>query len=224
MIFYLKRNKLSMSKSTIITLFDKIISLIIKALLGIIGVIFILKNLDFLIIGVSILVIISLLFLLLLFSSDSFRNFIKKFILRKYSKIFKGFSKDLKKYIKNNKKELFYNGIITLIKTTFETMILFILFLSFGQITNFISVLLIFSLLSVMSLILLPIGIQGMGIREALGILMYSTINIEPAIVFNSYIIRLIIVYLINLLTFIKYPLEINLLKKYKFFKKVRFK
>lgn len=220
MIFYLKRDNLNISKSTIIILFDKSISLILKSLLGIIGAIFILKKLNFLVIGIPILMILIILSLFLLISHKRFRDFIKKVILKKYSKIFKGFSKNLKEYTKNNKKELFYNLIITSIKIIFETTLLFLLFLSLGQNTNFISVLLIFSLLSVMNLILSPISISGLGIREALGIIMYSTINIDPAIIFSSYMIKLLIIYLINLLTFIFYAPELNLIKKYKFFNK----
>lgn len=224
MIFYLKKNKLSVSKSTIITIFDKIISLILKSLLGIVGAIFILKKFDLLTLGVPIIMIFLLIFLFIFLSSRKLRDLIKKFILRKYSKIFKGFSKDLKKYIKNNKKELFYNLLITLVKTIFETALLYLLFLSFGQSINFIKILLIFSLLSIISFIAFPIGISGFGIREALGIIMYSTINVDPAIVFSSYMIRLLLIYVINLLTFIYYPSELNLIKKYNFLKKVRFK
>jgi len=224
MIFYLKRDNISVSKSMIIILFDKAISLILKSLLGIIGVIFILKKFNFLTFGLPILIIIMVIIIFLLFLSERFRNFIKNVILRKYSKIFKGFSKDLKKYIKNNKKELLYNGLITCIKIIFETALFFLLFLSFGQNTNFINVLLIFSLLSVINFIVLPIGISGLGVREALGVVMYSTINIDSAVIFGSYIVKLLIIYIINFLIFIAYPSELNLVKRYKLFKKVRFK
>lgn len=220
MIFYLKRNKINVSKSTLIILFDKSISLILKSVLGIIGAIFVLKKLNYLTIGAPLLIIIAISFLFLIILSKRFRNFIKKVILRKYSKLFKGFSKNFKKYIKNNKKELFYNFLITVVKTIFETSLLFLLFLSFGQMANFIDLLLVFSLLTVINFLFFPIGISGLGIREALGIFMYSTINIDPAIVFNSYILRLLLVYLLNYLTFIKYSSELNLIKKSSSFKK----
>ena len=224
LIFYLKGDKVSISKSTIITIFDKVISIIIKSLFGIIGALFILSELDLLFIGIPIIMIVLMILFILILLSKKVRGIIKKVILRKYSRIFKGFSKDLKKYIKNYKKELLYNSLITIIKTIFEAALLYLLFLSFGQSTNFMKVLLIFSLLSIVNFIIIPIGISGLGLREALGVIMYSAIEISPAIIFSSYILRLLIVYITNLITFLLYPKEINLIKKYKFINKVKFK
>jgi len=219
-IFYLKRNKINVSKSTIIILFDKTISLILKSILGILGILFILEKFNFLIISIPFIMIGGVITLFLLIKSKKFRGLITKFILRKYAKIFKGFSKYLKKYLKNNKKALLYNFLVTCIKIIFETALLYLLFLSFGQSTNFISVLLIFSLLSIIGFVLFPVGISGLGIKEGLGVIMYSTISVDPAIVFNSYIVKLLIIYLINFITFIFYSSEMNLIKMDKIFKK----
>jgi len=224
LIFYLKKDNININKSTIITIFDKSISVIIKSLFGIIGALFILKELNLLFIGIPIIMIFLMILLFLILLSKRFRDIIKKLILKKYSKIFKGFSKNLKKYIKNYKKELLYNGLITILKTIFEATLLYLLFLSFGENTNFIKILLIFSLLSVVNFIILPIGISGLGLREALGVIMYSAVGVNSAVVFSSYILRLIIVYLTNLITFLSYSKEMNLIKKHKLFDKVKFK
>src|SRR3989344_5524190 len=133
LIHFLKKEKLTISQSTIVVVFDKIISLLLKVVLGLIGAIFILKEFNFLFIGIPLITLGIVGISLIVVNSKRFTEFIKKIVLRKYSSIWKGFSKNLKNYQKEYKVYLGYNTLVTLIKTIFEALLFFLLFLSFGQ-------------------------------------------------------------------------------------------
>ena len=223
LLHFLKKEKLTISQSTIVVFFDKIISLLLKVALGLIGAIFVLKEFNFLFIGIPLITLAIIGISLIVVNSKRFREFIKKSVLRKYSSIWKGFSKNLKNYQKEYKVYLGYNTLVTLIKTIFEALLFFLLFLSFGQYVDPIKVFFVFSLLSIIILLAFPIGISGLGVREALGVVIFSMIGVDSAVVFNSLMLRIFLVYIINFGTFIKYHDELNLLKKTKIWKKINF-
>ena len=228
MIPLLKKQKLSFNQATATLFLDKIISLLIKLIFALFGIIFLIKrsNLFFsnkTFISISI-VTLSLLLLTIVIRSKLILKFIKNRILRKYLLFFRKFYKTLKMYIKINKKYLFYNVIITISKTFLEALLFFFLFLSFGQTTNFIEVFFIFSLLSIIILLASPIfGVSGLGIREVTGIFMFSIINVDSAVVFNSFILKLILLYIVDLFVVIKYRKELHIIKFKKYLKKLRF-
>ncbi len=217
---FLRRKKLNLSQSTISIGLDKIISLIVKAIFGLFGAIFILKRFNFIFIGIPLIALFIMLLTTMLAYSKKFKYLIKTYLLGKYSFLFKGFSKNLRYYIKRNKKYLYYNLLITIIKTFLEALLYFMLFLSFGELTNVFTIFFIFSLLSVIMLLTFPIGISGIGVREGLGIIVFGAVGVSSAVVFNSFILRLILIYLINFVTIIIYKEELNILKKTKIIKK----
>ena len=213
MIHFLKKDGITISQSTIIVISDKVISLIIKIIFGLIGAIFFLKQFNFLFIGIPLLTLLIIGIFLLVINSKKIRDLIKNKILKKYANIMKGFSKDLKNYKEKYKTYFLYNGIITIIKNFIESLQFYLLFLSFGVNVNILSIFFIFSLLSVIMLITFPIGISGLGARELIGIIIFSSIGIDAAIVFEIFMIRLALIYLINLITFTIYHDELNILK-----------
>ena len=79
-----------------------------------------------------------------------------------------------------------------------------------------------FSLLAVIMLMTFPIGISGLGIRELIGVIIFGAIGVESAVVFNSFILRLILVYLINLITILIFGNELNILKKSNIIRKIK--
>ena len=222
LLHFLKKDRISISQSTIVVFFDKIISLFLKIILGLIGAIFILNQFNFLFIGIPLITLLIVCLSLLIINSKRIRDFIKDKILKRYSSIWKGFSKNLRNYQKEYKIYLGYNVLITLIKDFFEALLFFLLFLSFGQYIDPIKVFFVFFLLSIIILLAFPIGISGLGVREALAIVVFSTINVDSAVVFNSLILRISLIYLINFVTFIKYHDELNLLKKGKIWQKLK--
>jgi uncharacterized protein (TIRG00374 family) len=221
-IHYFKQDKINFGEGGAIIFFDKSISLILKSVLGILGALLLLKKFDVLFLGIPLFTIIGIILFSITLSSKKFRGFIKKHILRKYVYLLKGFFKSIKKYLKYYKKELFYNFLITVIKIIFETSFIYVLFLSLGLKVNFIVVLLIFNLLAIINFVTLPMGIMGLGMKESLGVIIFGLAGIDRAVVLNSYILKIILVYLIDLFIFIKYSNELNLLKKSKFFKKIK--
>jgi len=223
MIHFLKKEDLSMNQSTITVFFDKIISLFVKVILGLIGAIFILKQFNFLFIGIPLITLGIIILILLAVNSKTFIRFIKKHVLRKYSSMWKGISGDLKNYKKKYKIYLLYNSLITLVKSFFESLLFFLLFLSFGQHTNIIEVFFVFALLSILILLAFPVGISGLGVRELIGITVFSTIGVDSAVVFNSFMLRITLIYIMNFMLFTKYHDELNILKKSKIWKRIKF-
>ena len=221
-IYYFKKKNISIGESSAIIFFDKIISLILKSILGILGVLLIFDKFNLILLSLPIIIIFVIILSIIILSSKTSRNLIRKYILRKYSYLFKGFSKKIIEYLKGYKKELFYNFSITVIKIIFETLLIYLLFLAFGLKSNFILILLVFNLLAIANFFISPIGISGGGVREGLGVIIFGLVGIDMAIVLNSYIIKIILIYFINLIIFIKYHNELNLLKKSKFFKNLK--
>lgn len=223
LLHFLKKEKINISQSTIVLFFDKIISLLLKVIFSLIGTIFILKQFNFLFVGIPLITLGIISLSLLIVNSKNIRDIIKNKLLKKYSSIWKGFSKNLKNYQKEYKIYLGYNGLVTLIKILAESLLFFLLFLSFGQYVNPLEIFFVFSLLSIIILLAFPIGISGLGVREALGVVIFSSIGVDSAVVFSSLMLRIFIVYIINLGTFIKYHDELNILKKSKIWKKINF-
>ncbi|AJF62649.1 MAG: hypothetical protein QT11_C0001G0507 [archaeon GW2011_AR20] len=222
MIPLLKKEKLTLSQSTITVGLDKIISLLIRVFFGLIGAIFILKKFDFLFLGIPLIALFIIILTIMLLKSKKFLSFVKNKLLRKYAFLFKGFNKDLKNSIKGSKKYIIYNSLVTIFKTFLEALLFFFLFLSFGQETNIIIIFFMFSLLSIIMLLTSPIGISGIGVREGISIIVFGLVGVNSAVVFNSFMVRLILIYLINFITITIYKEELNLLKGAKIFKKFK--
>lgn len=223
MIPFLKKQNLNLDQAIIVVGFDKVISLFVKIIFGLIGAIFIFKKIDFLYVGIPLITFFVVILIILLISSKKFLNFIKNHLFRKYFIFFKKFSRDFKFYIKKNKKYIYYNTLITIIKNFFEALLFFVLFLAFGQLTNVLVIFFIFSLLSVIMLLTFPIGISGFGVRELFGIIVFGTVGVDAAIVFNSFILRIFLIYIINFFTIIFFREDLNFLKGSKIFKKIKF-
>src|SRR3989344_9460853 len=120
MIPLLKKEKLNSSQSIAILFLDKMISLFIKSIFALFGIAFVIKNLDTslsnrIIIGILITILLLFLFIIII-RSKLILNFIKSKILRKYFLLFKRVYKTSRKYIKTNKKYLFYNILMTISK------------------------------------------------------------------------------------------------------------
>src|SRR3989344_4304251 len=95
MIPLLKKEKLTLSQSTITVGLDKIISLLIRVFFGLIGAIFILKKFDFLFLGIPLIALFIIILTIMLLKSKKFLSFVKNKLLRKYAFLFKGYNKAL---------------------------------------------------------------------------------------------------------------------------------
>ena len=113
------------------------------------------------------------------------RGFVKRFILRKYSDVFAGFSKTFFYYLKEKTNVVILNFFLSIIRWTFGAMSVYIMFLSLNYEPKFFYVWIIKPLTIIVSLI--PITIAGLGVREGSAIFLFGIINIPPNITASVY-------------------------------------
>lgn len=200
LILFLKKRNVSYGEGLAIALLDKLITFIIFTIMALIGV-FVFFNLELFLVMFLICVLFVLLLIFFIFS-DKMRNLLKKYLLRKYAIHFKGFSKTFKFLINKRKKYLLLNFIITFIKWIISFYSHWFIFKAFGLEVPLVYIVLISSIVKIISLI--PISFSGLGIREASGTYLYSTVlNVAPAIAVNVMLIETAKVYLMSLLFYL---------------------
>lgn len=193
LIPFLKKEGVPVGHGTAISILDKLISLMVLSFLSILGFfIFFDAETTLKLMAVISLFVAGILFLII---SDTGRNLIKKYVLRKFSIKFQGFSHLLFHYFRKQKSIIILNFIITFVKWIVNAILLYTLFLAYNQNISFIYILLINSVLMVISLI--PISISGLGVRESAAVVIYNLLNIESVITISTHIIPLIISYAI---------------------------
>lgn len=204
LIYFLKKEGFGVGKTLSAFIVDKIMTLIVASLLCLIGVIiFFGTGKIWAILGLITMLLFCLYFV---FISNIGRGLIKKYILKEYSLKFKGFSKSLFRF-KNHKRILLLNFTLTIIKNLFGASMIYLIFLSFNQ--N-VSILLIYIINSVEYIIsLIPVSINGLGIKESAGVFLYLSLGISSPIILSRYVISLSIRYILGFLSivFIKHEL-----------------
>ncbi len=200
LVYLMKKKGIPIGDGFAITVIDKIISIIVLAIILFFGIFIFFDKTNSIKLIICIFSIIIAIIIALL--SNNSRKIIKKYILRRYSNKFKGFSKTLFYYLKKRRRILFLNIILTVIKWFLTSIFLFILFISIGIIINPIYILVICSITSLISN--LPITISGLGVRETTAVFLYSKIGIETSIVAAVYSTALLIYYTIALIVISK--------------------
>lgn len=189
---YLWKKEINLGKSMSILITDKIISLVVLFLFGGIAIFTFYPGDTAIKIFITALVL-TIIGAAILYTKTG-RDFIKNIILKKYSKLFKGFHKTNKKYLKNNLKPILANLAISIIRFATGTLLGYLIFISLNIKINFYYLLLIFAVVQIVSLI--PITINGLGIREALSIYFLAKLGISAEIVMARSLIELITQYL----------------------------
>jgi len=146
------------------------------------------------------IVIITIILIIYFALSKMGLSFIKKFIFRKYSGRFKGFSKTLSYFFRREKKLIAINVFLTTIKFLFSAILFYFLFLSFNVEVNIFNIFIINILATIASFI--PITISGLGIREGASVYFYNLIGIPSQISLSVLLIFLVLKYLQTLLVF----------------------
>ena len=202
---FFKNEQINYGQSSAIYFTDKIVTGFVLLLFSSMGL--------FLLLGSSYLTFYGVLFLALAFivfvsiiASKKTRNLVKKYILRKYSHLFEGFSKILISLFKDNKEVIFINLIITIIKASISAVAISLLFLSFNQPVNFFYIIIIDSLITIISFI--PISFNGLGLKESSAVILYSLVGINPVITASSYILGTVLTYLMGFIIFIIIKME----------------
>lgn len=203
--YFLKKDKVGLGESMPVYIVTKMLSFIIICLIAFCGIIFISGA------AVNLLLFpIIILAAIVLIASALFSNFgrriIKDYILRSYAKHFSGFSESLYSIFKTQKKRLAVVLAIALLKWILYGFLISSLFLALGTKVPVLSVILISSIGSVVSFI--PITPQGLGLRESLSVILFSSIGIAAPTVAAAYLINLAICYLVGGTSLILYLLN----------------
>ena len=196
--YFLKNRGITFGEGAAIVLFDKLITLLTLALIALFGF-----GTFFPEVGKqSILIVlaaITLFFLFVVFSSN-IRIFIRKFILRKYSFYFKGFSNYFKLMITSKSYLSILNICLTLLKWVFSSLILYFILIGFNVKIPFYQIYFISSFIALVSLV--PIAINGIGVKESVAIFLYGVIGVPSNVILSSYILSYVVQYSIVFIIF----------------------
>jgi len=110
--------------------------------------------------------------------SEKGRRLLKKYVLRKYAATFKGFTKKVKFLLKCRKDLLAFNFILTFAKVNINAVAVLLALLALDVSVPFFTVLIIFVITLMVSGI--PISLGGLGVRESVGVFLYSAVGVSP--------------------------------------------
>ena len=198
-IYLLKKEKINYGKGLAIVIIDKAITIVTISIAAIITILILLDIKE----AYKLLLFILLLMVsLFLVQTKLIRNIIKRIISKKFADKFKRFNKTLTIFLKKNKKLLLLNFILTLLKWAIMSIVVYIIFLSFGSRANIILISLISMSLTI--LLLIPITINGIGIKETVAVYLYGLIGLSPEIVISTYLLLTVITYACSLIILAK--------------------
>ena len=203
----LKMKEIPMGKSLATVTIDKMISLLVLMTFASYGFFIFfgkatLWRVMFLFIGI-------LLLLILLIAYSPFRRLIKKYILRKYSTLFRGFHSYVLLIVQKRKRVIFLNLFITTLWLAITSLVIQIILQHFLIDVN---LLIIMSIQAVGALsAVIPISISGVGVRESIAVFLFSKLGVDPSIIVTMLLMFLCVSYLISAMTIIVVSKEYNL-------------
>ncbi len=201
--YYLQRKGTSTGDALFISIFDKTLTVCALAILSWVGIWSFLPWRIALWINLLLLVLIGA--MSSIFISSQLREVIKRYILRKYSHKFTGFGANFKVFLKEHKKIIILNIILTLIKSFTAAVFIALVLREYGAEVNVFSVLIINAVTVIVSMV--PITVAGLGTKEATAVFLYSTLNINAAIVLSTYVLLRVVTMLAAAVIVILNPL-----------------
>ncbi len=201
------RENIDYGEGLLITIGDKILTLIVLLSFSSIGI-FLFFNLKIFLFFVLISSLLFVSFLIIIWKEKS-RNFIKTYLLRSYSKYFTGFSEGLKYLLRKRKKYLFFNLILSYIKLGGFFLSVYFIFLAFNFPFSYYLIVIFFSITTIISLI--PISFSGLGIRESSGTYLLTLVSVPEVIGAN---ILITVTFQSYLLAFVYYLITYRLLER----------
>ena len=188
--YYLDKEDINLGRGIAAVVTDKLITVSCSMVLGLIAIYIFMKGMR--ITTVALYIVIMILLFTLLLSSTS-RKFIRKWILRKYAYHFEGFSKTLFSYERENKGLALLNMLLTLVRIVVIALSEKAMFLALGTTIPLLTLILVGGLETLSASI--PLTVNGLGIKQAIGIYVFSTIGVSPTITAARYLIGLFIQY-----------------------------
>jgi len=186
-LYFLKDKDNNIGKISAVFLVDKLLTFIYLISVSIIACFYYFENYTTNLLWM----VIGILFIILIVAgvrSEKLREIIRSYILRKYSHKMGNFYKTFKILLKN-KKMLLLNFLLTVVRWVLSAFITFIVFKSIGHELGLIPIILIEPLALLAGFI--PISISGLGVRESVAIILFSTLlGVDPTVVFTVYMIK----------------------------------
>ena len=199
-IYFLKRDDVSIGEGTTISVLDKLTTIITVSFLAITGFFilpFFTRYEAIRLVFILVLVLFSLIFFIV---TEKGRDIIKKYVLRRYSGKFAGFSKTFFHYIKNERLAILLNFVLTFIKWMIASFITYILFLSLGANLSFFYIVFIDAVVIIISLI--PLTMSGLGVKEFAAVFLYQQIGAPAQITLSVYLVSTFLNYFVALIVY----------------------
>jgi hypothetical protein len=188
---YLLRKEVPVGESSAVLVLDKVVSFT-TFLIFAIAPLFYFFGFERAIYLVSLFMVVSLPLGFFVFTNTG-RSIIKRTVLRKHHEVFKGFSKTLHQYIKEEKKIIAIDFILTATRLIALTLVVWFLFLGFNQQVDIIFLLFASAVVTIISLI--PITPGGLGIRQVSMAFLLGHIGVPYATTISVALINLSIRY-----------------------------
>ena len=188
--YYLHEEDINLGRGLAAVVTDKLISVSCSMILALIAVYIFMEGQQITIVALYIIVMLGLFMMML---SSRCRSFIKKWILRKYAHHFAGFSKTLLSYEHENRAFAIVNMIFTLVQIVVSALSAKTIFLSLGTAIPLLTLILVSGLETLSNSI--PITVNGLGIKQAIGIYVFSAIGVSSVITGARYLIGFLIEY-----------------------------
>ncbi|MBI2546231.1 flippase-like domain-containing protein [Candidatus Woesearchaeota archaeon] len=196
LVYLLKREKIGMGQSMAISVIDKVITFIVFGTAAVTGFIVFLTFIESLwLLSLLMLGLAAALYFLL---SETGRAILKKYILRRFAAKFSGFNTTMRLFLKEKKKVLIYNVILTVVKLHLMALSISLLFISFGTHVSFFYTLLIIAIGTIIALI--PVTFSGLGVREAASVYLFSKLGVDPAVTLTVFLVALITNFMVSAL------------------------
>ena len=115
------------------------------------------------------------------------RALLKRLVLRRRAALFSGFSATLMAYATRYRTAAVLNVLVTLIRAVLIALSAFFMFAALGVYPNLLLVIAIGSLETIATL--LPITVSGLGVKQSVGVYLYSLIGITPEAAAARYVL-----------------------------------
>ncbi len=202
-VYFIKKEGFKSTEGISIVILDKAITFLVLLVIAVLAS-FKFLNLKSSLIFIALFIIFIGTFLLMI-SKKGF-SFLFELILKKYKGHYEEIKYILNTYLKNRKKLIFLNFIITLLKWLFIAIAMYLLFKSFNTTVDFLNVIAINSLIIIASFV--PISLSGIGVREGLAIYLYGLLNVSKTASLNVHLVIDAISYSLAIFMLIFYLLK----------------
>ena len=169
-LMYLLKKYTTYGQSLAILLLEKLISFFSYGLLSVIGLVWLVNRNAALIVSIFMILVLSL---IAVSFSLTLRNFVKKYILRKYAEKFRLFHQTFFSLLRNHRSSLLLNVFLSFLKLFLHSVLVYLLFSSAGFFVPIPKIMVIMAIVSVISFI--PISLAGLGIKEASFVVLFTT-------------------------------------------------